>query len=51
MCPAADEVLHLWPVGRAVNNVRNNGAALLDRIDDLDARHLVRHRLYRNRHD
>ena len=32
--PAADDVLHLWPVSRAVNNVRNNGAELLDLIDD-----------------
>ena len=32
--PAADGVLRLWPVSRAVNNVRNNGAELLDRIDD-----------------
>ncbi len=31
---AADDVLRLWPVSRAVNSVRNNGAALLDRIDD-----------------
>ena len=34
MRPADDDVLHLWPVSRAVNNVRNNGAELLDRIDD-----------------
>ena len=34
MQPAADDVLHLWPVSRAVNSVRNNGAELLDRIDD-----------------
>jgi putative SOS response-associated peptidase YedK len=34
MRPAADDVLNLWPVSRAVNHVRNNGAALLDRIDD-----------------
>ena len=34
MHPAADNVLHLWPVSRAVNSVRNNGADLLDRIDD-----------------
>ncbi len=34
MRPAAEGVLHLWPVSRAVNNVRNHGAALLDRIDD-----------------
>lgn len=32
--PAAEDVLHVWPVSRAVNSVRNNGAALLDRIDD-----------------
>ncbi len=34
MRPAADDVLRLWPVSRAVNNVRNHGPALLDRIDD-----------------
>jgi hypothetical protein len=34
MRPAADHVLRLWPVSRAVNNLRNNGAALLDSIDD-----------------
>ncbi len=34
MRPAAAAVLELWPVSKAVNNVRNNGAALLDRIDD-----------------
>jgi putative SOS response-associated peptidase YedK len=34
MHPAADGVLHIWPVSRAVNSVRNNGADLLDRIDD-----------------
>ncbi len=34
MAPAADGVLHLWPVSRAVNSVRNNGAELLDRIND-----------------
>ena len=34
MRPAADNVLRLWPVSRAVNSVRNNGAELLDRIDD-----------------
>lgn len=32
--PAADDVLRLWPVSRAVNSVRNNGAELLDKIDD-----------------
>ena len=32
--PAAEDVLKLWPVSRAVNSVRNNGADLLDRIDD-----------------
>lgn len=31
---AAEDVLHAWPVSRAVNSVRNNGAALLDRVDD-----------------
>lgn len=35
---SADEgVVQYWPVSRAVNNVRNNGAPLLDRIDDPDA--------------
>ncbi len=34
MRPAGDGVLRLWPVSRAVNAVRNDGAALLDRIDD-----------------
>jgi putative SOS response-associated peptidase YedK len=34
MQPAAEDVLRLWPVSRAVNSVRNNGAELLDRIDD-----------------
>jgi hypothetical protein len=37
MGPAADDVLNLWPVSRKVNSVRNNGADLLDRIDDSDA--------------
>ena len=32
--PAADDVLHLWPVSRAVNSVRNNGPHLLDRLND-----------------
>ena len=32
--PAANDVLKLWPVGRAVNSVWNNNADLLDRIDD-----------------
>ena len=30
MRPAADDILHFWPVSRAVNDVRNNGADLLD---------------------
>ena len=34
MRPAAEDVLELWPVSRAINSVRNNGAELLDRIDD-----------------
>jgi putative SOS response-associated peptidase YedK len=34
MQSAAEDVLHLWPVSRAVNSVRNNGADLLKRIDD-----------------
>ena len=33
MQPAADDVVELWPVSRAVNSVRNNGPELLDRID------------------
>jgi putative SOS response-associated peptidase YedK len=37
MRPAADDTLHLWPVSRAVNSVRNNGAELLDRVDDPNA--------------
>ncbi len=32
--PAAAGVVRLWPVSRAVNSVRNNGAALLDAIDN-----------------
>ena len=32
--PAADDVLRIWPVSRAVNSVRNNGPELLDAIDD-----------------
>ncbi len=32
--PAAEGVLRLWPVSRAVNSVRNNSAELLDRTDD-----------------
>jgi putative SOS response-associated peptidase YedK len=34
MRPASDDVLYIWPVSRVVNNVRNNGADLLDWIDD-----------------
>ena len=34
MRPAGDDVLRLWPVSRAVNSVRNNGADLLDQVDD-----------------
>ena len=37
MRPAGDDVLQLWPVSRAVNSVRNNGAELLDRVDDPQA--------------
>ena len=37
MRPAAETVLHLWPVSRAVNSVRNNGPEQLDRVDDPDA--------------
>ena len=37
MRPAADDVLRLWPVSRAVNSVRNNSPDLLDAIDDLAA--------------
>jgi putative SOS response-associated peptidase YedK len=31
--PSPDGVVRTWPVSRAVNSVRNNGPALLDRID------------------
>ena len=37
MRPAPEHLLHMWPVSRAVNNVRNNGAALLYRINDPQA--------------
>lgn len=37
MRPAGNDLLHLWPVSRAVNSVRNDGAHLLDRIDDQHA--------------
>ena len=37
MRPAKKDVLRLWPVSRAVNSVRNNGADLLDRVDDPNA--------------
>jgi putative SOS response-associated peptidase YedK len=37
--PAEEGVVKLWPVSRAVNSVRNNGAGLLDRIDDPAAGH------------
>jgi putative SOS response-associated peptidase YedK len=30
--PAAEGVVRVWPVSRAVNSVRNNGAALLEQI-------------------
>ena len=32
--PAGDDVLHLWPMSRAVNSEWNNRADLLDRVDD-----------------
>ena len=32
--PSPEGVVRTWPVSRAVNSVRNNGPALLDRIDD-----------------
>ncbi len=32
--PAANDVLHLWPVSRSVNSVRNNGPELLNQIND-----------------
>ena len=31
--PAAEDVLHVWPVARRVGNVRNNDAALLDPVE------------------
>ncbi len=34
MRPAENGVVKLWPVSRAVNSVRNNGAKLLDCIHD-----------------
>ena len=34
MRPATVDVLKLWPVLRAVNGVRNNGAMLLDVVTD-----------------
>lgn len=34
MQPAGNDVLKLWPVSRMVNNVRHNGAELLDPIND-----------------
>ena len=34
MHPAGDHVMRFWPVSRAVNSVRNNGADLLDCLDD-----------------
>jgi putative SOS response-associated peptidase YedK len=35
--PAPAGALRIWPVSRAVNSVRNNGAALLDPVDDAAA--------------
>lgn len=32
--PAPDGTLRMWAVSRAVNSVRNNGKALIDRVDD-----------------
>jgi putative SOS response-associated peptidase YedK len=32
--PAAEGVVRLWPVSRAANSVRNNGAGLLDSLGD-----------------
>lgn len=32
--PADDAVLKIWAVSRAVNNVRNDVADLLDRVED-----------------
>lgn len=32
--PAGDDVLRIWPVSRSVNNVRNNGPALLEPVAD-----------------
>jgi putative SOS response-associated peptidase YedK len=34
MAPAPDGTLRLWPVSRAVNNVRNHGPQLLTPLDD-----------------
>ncbi len=32
LCPYPPEEMELWPVGKAVDNVRNNGAELLERV-------------------
>ena len=37
MRPAEDHVSAMWAVGRAVKNVWNNAAELLDRIDNPNA--------------
>jgi putative SOS response-associated peptidase YedK len=34
MRPAADDVLRVWPVSRAVNSFKNNQPELLDPVDD-----------------
>jgi putative SOS response-associated peptidase YedK len=34
--PAAEDVLRVWPISRAVNNVRNNGAEMLAPIEAQD---------------
>jgi putative SOS response-associated peptidase YedK len=30
LCSAPEHVLHVWPVGKRVGNVKNNGPALLE---------------------
>lgn len=44
-------MLHFWPVSRMVNAVRNNGADLLDRVDDPNALPSSVARLGRTRRD
>ena len=47
--PAAEDVLRLWPVSRAVNSARNNTPDLVDRIDDPPPRRRATRRRERTR--